>query len=125
MLKYMSTQNWQGKLPKVFYQIECAEAFRFVGKCLENASSRPSARELLMDPFLIVEDDDQLMPIPRMPSQKPISIPMIPKMVQSSLVHDPEKTIDMKITGTMNQEDDSVTLKVFISDKNGIVLLYH
>ncbi|KAK1428049.1 hypothetical protein QVD17_16876 [Tagetes erecta] len=98
-----------GKLPKAFYEIECTEAKRFIGKCLQNASCRPSAKELLMDHFL-VKDHDQLTSIPTMPSLKPI------QTIHSSLVHDLERTTDMTITGTMNPEDGSIILKVFISD---------
>lgn len=50
----------QGKLPKAFYKIEDLEAQKFVGKCLETASKRLSAKELLLDPFLAVGDDDSL-----------------------------------------------------------------
>ncbi|KVI03263.1 Protein kinase, catalytic domain-containing protein [Cynara cardunculus var. scolymus] len=93
-----------GKLPKAFYEIEDAEAQEFVGKCLENASSRPSARELLMEPFLVVEDhSDQLMVISTMPSQNPPSMPE--KVVSSLPINDRKKSTDMTITGTMNQED--------------------
>ncbi|KAM0050544.1 putative protein kinase WNK-NRBP family [Helianthus debilis subsp. tardiflorus] len=107
-----------GKLPKAFDHIECSEAKRFIGKCLDNASSRPSARELLMEPFL-VEDNDQIPAIPANPSQKLTLVQKILEKTPSSFVHDPKRTTDMKITGTMNPEDDSVFLKVFISDKNG------
>lgn len=106
-----------GKLPKAFYQIEDAEAQRFVGKCLESASNRPSARDLLMEPFLLVEDDDLV--ISTMPTQNHASIPKIPEKVVSSLVIDRKKSTDMTITGTMNQEDGSIFLKVLISDKTG------
>ncbi|GJU25181.1 probable serine/threonine-protein kinase WNK5 [Tanacetum coccineum] len=108
-----------GKLPKAFYQIECAEAQRFVGKCLENTLSRPSAKELLMEPFLLAEDADKLTAIPTIISQNPISIIKVPGNVPTSLVHVRENTTDMTITGTMNAEDGSIFLKVFISDKNG------
>ncbi|KAJ9543332.1 hypothetical protein OSB04_023039 [Centaurea solstitialis] len=108
-----------GKLPKAFYQIEDAEAQRFIGKCLENASNRPSARELLMDPFLLDEDNDQLTIISTMPSPKPVSIQKMPEKVISSLANDRKRSTDMTITGTMNKEDDSIFLKVLISDKTG------
>ncbi|XP_076893866.1 putative serine/threonine-protein kinase WNK5 [Bidens hawaiensis] len=108
-----------GKLPKAFDQIECAEAKRFIGKCLENASTRPSARELLMEPFL-VEDNDQTLPaIPIMTSKNPTSIQKILEKAPSFGVQDPKRTTNMKITGTMNQEDGSIFLKVFIYDKTG------
>ncbi|KAI7736507.1 hypothetical protein M8C21_033574 [Ambrosia artemisiifolia] len=106
-----------GKLPKALDHIECEVAKRFIEKCLENASSRPSARELLMEPFL-VEDNDQMPAIPIMPSQKPNPVQKILEKVPPSFIHDPKRTTNMKITGTMNPEDDSVFLKVFISDKN-------
>lgn len=108
-----------GKLPKAFYQIECAEAQRFVGKCLEKAVSRPSAKDLLMDPFLLAEETDKLTLIPTTISQNPISIIKVPENVPTSLVRVQENTTDMTITGTMNAEDGSIFLKVFISDKNG------
>ncbi|XP_071689792.1 probable serine/threonine-protein kinase WNK5 [Rutidosis leptorrhynchoides] len=108
-----------GKLPKAFYELECGEALRFVGKCLENASCRPSARELLLDPFLNDKDDEQIMNIPKTPSQKSTIIPKIAEKVPSSIVNHPEKTTNMTITGSMNPEDDSINLKVFISDKTG------
>ncbi|KAK6943254.1 Protein kinase domain [Dillenia turbinata] len=45
-----------GKLPKAFYRIQDDEAQRFVGLCLENASKRLSARELLLHPFLSLQE---------------------------------------------------------------------
>ncbi|KAL2538641.1 putative serine/threonine-protein kinase WNK4 [Forsythia ovata] len=61
-----------GKLPEAFYRITDAEAQRFIaqrfiGRCLQNATKRPSAHELLMDPFLAREEVDQL-PITTIPS---------------------------------------------------------
>lgn len=91
-----------------------------MGKCLENALSRPSAKDLLMEPFLLAEDADKLTAIPTITSQNQISIKKVPENVPMSLVHVPEKTTDMTITGTMNAEDGSIFLKVFISDKNGM-----
>ncbi|KAL2529814.1 putative serine/threonine-protein kinase WNK4 [Forsythia ovata] len=48
-----------GKLPKAFYTITDAEAQRFIGRCLQNATKRPSAHVLLMDPFLACEEARQ------------------------------------------------------------------
>ncbi|XP_023739885.1 probable serine/threonine-protein kinase WNK5 [Lactuca sativa] len=110
-----------GKLPNAFYQIEDAEAQEFVGKCLQNASSRPSARDLLMEPFLLVEDIDQTMNKSTISTQKPTFIEKKPeKMISSFPNIVPKRTTDMRITGTMNVEDDSIFLKVLISDKTGI-----
>ncbi|KAI3788614.1 hypothetical protein L2E82_01386 [Cichorium intybus] len=108
-----------GKLPKSFYNIEDAEAQAFVGKCLQNASSRPSARELLKEPFLLIEDTDELMTISTMPSPKPTSTKKIPEKELSSLPNVPKRTTDMTIVGSMNAEDGSIFLKVLISDQTG------
>lgn len=110
-----------GKLPEAFYRIQNSEAQKFVGKCLENVSKRLPARELLLDPFLACDDEEQKlnMPIPR------------PQMNKSSLfngtMHKEEdfvepylnRTTNMTITGTMSPEDDTIFLKVQISDKDG------
>ncbi|KAK6118206.1 hypothetical protein DH2020_047992 [Rehmannia glutinosa] len=58
-----------GKLPESFYRIDDAEARRFVGRCLEKAPNRPSARELLKDPFLSIEEVEEL-PAAKISSQK-------------------------------------------------------
>ncbi|KAD3338121.1 hypothetical protein E3N88_33642 [Mikania micrantha] len=108
-----------GKLPKAFDEIEYAEAKRFIGRCLENASSRPSARELLKEPFLVEDNYDQVTAFPIMPSLKPTSVQKILEKTPSVLDHDPKRSTQMTITGTMNQEDGSIFLKVLISDKTG------
>ncbi|XP_076882782.1 putative serine/threonine-protein kinase WNK4 [Bidens hawaiensis] len=54
-----------------------------------------------------------------MTSKNPTSIQKILDKAPSLGVHDPNRTTDMKITGTINQEDGSIFLKVFISDKTG------
>ncbi|KAB1224608.1 putative serine/threonine-protein kinase WNK4 [Morella rubra] len=106
-----------GKLPCAFYRIQDKEAQRFVGKCLETVSKRLPARELLLDPFL-ASDEGGLLPITRIPSLKSIcataEVEMLPK-----LVADPTRSTDMTITGTMDQEDNTIFLKVQISDKDG------
>ncbi|GAU36849.1 hypothetical protein TSUD_213730 [Trifolium subterraneum] len=45
-----------GKLPMSFFRIEDTEARRFIGKCLEPAAKRPSAKDLLLEPFLLADD---------------------------------------------------------------------
>ncbi|KAL4587206.1 hypothetical protein LXL04_000073 [Taraxacum kok-saghyz] len=112
-----------GKLPKAFYEIKDPEAQAFVGKCLRNVSSRPSAKDLLMEPFLHVENTDQLTTISTktMPAPKPIFTEKKPEKVISSSPNVPKKTTDMTITGTMNVKDGSIFLKVLISDKTGKV----
>lgn len=105
-----------GKLPSAFYRINDTEARRFIGKCLETASKRPSARDLLMDPFLASEEDEQL-PVTRIPCSEPRIL--YGQVLQMPPFCDHKKCTDMTITGTMNPEDDTIFLKVQISDKDG------
>ncbi|XP_044472960.1 probable serine/threonine-protein kinase WNK5 [Mangifera indica] len=89
-----------GKLPEAFYRIEDEEARHFVGKCLENVSKRLPAKELLLDPFLASCDG-------------------LVEPMSSFVAPDSTRTTNMTITGTMNPEDDTIFLKVKISDENG------
>ncbi|MCD9561560.1 putative serine/threonine-protein kinase wnk5 [Datura stramonium] len=107
-----------GILPKSFYKINDAEAQRFVGRCLSPASERPSASELLRDPFLAVDEDEDLSPVINLPCQK-----FTPDGKQNVIPSHPDDSVlggtDMTITGTMNPEDDTIFLKVQILQKNG------
>lgn len=107
------------------------EAQIFVGKCLANVSKRLSAKELLLDPFLATVQLEspspcltvQTIPSPCLPVQtmryqKSYSAAVANKVYPS--VGDQTKNTNMTITGTMNEEDDTVFLKVQISDKNGM-----
>ncbi|KAJ9185477.1 hypothetical protein P3X46_005112 [Hevea brasiliensis] len=105
-----------GKLPEAFHRIKDVEAQKFVGKCLETASKRLPARELLLDPFL-ASDEPKLLPVPKIPFQ--MSSPNGTEEINPSLLADPTKATDMTITGTMNPEDDTIFLKVQISDNDG------
>ncbi|XP_021623266.1 probable serine/threonine-protein kinase WNK4 isoform X2 [Manihot esculenta] len=105
-----------GKLPEAFYRIKDIEAQRFVGKCLETASKRLPARELLLDPFL-ASDESKLLPVPKIPFQ--MTSPDGTEEISPSLLADPTKATEMTITGTMNPEDDTIFLKVQISDEDG------
>ncbi|XP_066339067.1 probable serine/threonine-protein kinase WNK7 isoform X2 [Miscanthus floridulus] len=42
-----------GRLPDAFHRVDDDDARRFIGRCLVPAANRPSAAELLLDPFLI------------------------------------------------------------------------
>lgn len=88
---------------------------------METVSKRLPARELLLDPFL-ASDEGGLLPITRIPSLKSIcataEVEMPPK-----LVADPTRSTDMTITGTMDQEDNTIFLKVQISDKDGMLIM--
>ncbi|KAL0450925.1 UNVERIFIED_CONTAM: putative serine/threonine-protein kinase WNK5 [Sesamum latifolium] len=107
-----------GKLPEAFYRIKDVEARRFVGRCLEKAANRPSARELLMDPFLSVEEVEELPAhVTKISSQKAALSGKSEELLPLSVVQ--ARSTDMSITGTLNQEDDTIFLKVHISDKDG------
>ncbi|XP_068318342.1 probable serine/threonine-protein kinase WNK5 isoform X1 [Pyrus communis] len=111
-----------GKLPNAFYKIEDLEAQRFVGKCLENVSKRLPAHELLLDPFL-ASDDGELGSPPRIsiPKLIPNNDPVAEAGDEEDELHlsaevDLERSTNMIITGKMNLEDDTISLKVRISD---------
>ncbi|XVF65931.1 hypothetical protein PTKIN_Ptkin09bG0290600 [Pterospermum kingtungense] len=108
-----------GKLPEAFYKIQDKEARRFVGKCLENVSKRLPAHELLLDPFL-ASDEENLLSIPKHHlSQKLVPNGTVAELVPSVEADDHTRTTDMSITGTMDPEDDTIFLKVQITDKEG------
>ncbi|OIV98545.1 hypothetical protein TanjilG_12131 [Lupinus angustifolius] len=106
-----------GKLPDAFYRIKDIEAHNFVAKCLANVSMRPSAKELLMDPFLAT---DQLQ----------LSLLTQPLFINQTIVLNSNEAVNisldnqkmsndmMTITGSINKEDNILFLKVQISDKN-------
>lgn len=56
-----------GIKPDAFYEVSDPEIRNFVEKCISEVSERPSARELLNDPFLQI-DDHPLEGDPRQPS---------------------------------------------------------
>ncbi|URE15695.1 hypothetical protein MUK42_12502 [Musa troglodytarum] len=111
-----------GRLPDAFYGIHDPEAKRFVGRCLEDVSKRPSAEELLLDPFLAL--DDHTVPAD--------AVNGIRSQDQDGLhsieFHDANSTVwrtDMTITGKMNPEDDTIFLRVQIADEEGHVRNIH
>ncbi|KAH8479962.1 hypothetical protein H0E87_030244 [Populus deltoides] len=103
-----------GKLPAVFYRIQDLEAQRFIGKCLETASKRLPAKELLLDPFL-ASDEAELSQVPRIRNQK--SFLNDREMEKLQLNDHPPRT-DMIITGKLNR-DDTIFLKVQIANEDG------
>ncbi|CAO2145357.1 unnamed protein product [Urochloa humidicola] len=122
-----------GKLPQAFYRVQDGEAQRFIGRCLVKAPSmRPSAAELLLDPFLLDDHDHPTS------CAVPLSLPVVPCLstcssadsVSSSLGDGPDDVgenaqpaapirTDMTITGKLNAEEDTIFLKVQIADDTG------
>ncbi|CAK9164101.1 unnamed protein product [Ilex paraguariensis] len=105
-----------GKRPRAFYKVQDLEAQRFIGKCLEPASKRLSAKELMVDPFLAL---DEYEPVTTMGQQKPFLNDNL-GIEELRLNEDPPRT-NMTITGKLNPEDDTIFLKVQIADKEGPV----
>ncbi|KAH9603264.1 hypothetical protein KSS87_002971 [Heliosperma pusillum] len=110
------------KKPEAFYRIQDAEAQQFVAKCLEDASMRPSAHELLLSPFLALADDDP-MPLPHTPLR--IYSPNREILEMPYILDSHTRSTDMTIVGTINPKDNILFLKVKISDKDGCVTKIH
>ncbi|CAI0549135.1 unnamed protein product, partial [Linum tenue] len=101
-----------GKLPASYYRLDDFEAQRFIGKCLVAASNRVSAKDLLLDPFLAPEPV-----IKGIESPKPFL--NTGEMDKLQLDDDDPPRTDMKITGKLNPEDDTIFLKVQIVNIDG------
>ena len=112
---------YQGKIPEAFYRIENLEDQKFVGKCLANVSERLSAKELLLDPFLATEQLDSPLPSPTLPKKQTPTLNFTALLAKELPPPKSNQTKDthMTITGSMNEENDTVFLKVQISNKNG------
>lgn len=107
----------KGKKPRAFYKVQDLDAQRFIGKCLETASKRLSAQELLLDPFLVVDhpSDDSESKIIK--DQKPFLNDTVE--LEHLGLNDNTPRTNMTITGKLNPEDDAIFLKVQIADKEG------
>ncbi|CAK9142706.1 unnamed protein product [Ilex paraguariensis] len=103
-----------GKRPRAFYKVQDLEAQRFIGICLETASKRLSAKELMDDPFLALDDDERHR---KLAPQKPFLNDTV-GVDDLRLNRNPPRT-NMTITGKLNPEDDTIFLKVQIADKEG------
>ncbi|EPS72856.1 with no lysine kinase, partial [Genlisea aurea] len=97
----------RGMKPRAFYKVDDLEARRFIGKCLERASTRLPAKELIMDPFLDLDRRDSI-PTNRNPLSNEFD----------SKNRDDPRT-DMTVTGKMNS-DGTIFLKVQIADKGSV-----
>ncbi|KAM7501721.1 hypothetical protein LguiB_000625 [Lonicera macranthoides] len=104
------------KLPMAFYKVKDVEAQRFIGKCLVDASKRPSAKELLLDPFLRT-NEDKLLSVTMGRYQKPFLNDEI-GFEERRLNENPPRT-NISITGILNPEGDTIFLKVQVADEEG------
>lgn len=101
-----------------FFCIEDTEARRFIGKCLEPAAKRPSAKELLLEPFLLADD---LSSAKKLAIQKPF---LNDSEMEKLRLSDEFPRTEMKVIGKLNPENETIFLKVQISDKNCMYLSY-
>lgn len=95
-----------------FFRVEDAEARKFIGKCLEPAAKRPSAKDLLLEPFLSADDSLSAM---KLAIQKPF---LNDSEMEKLKLSDEFPRTKMKVIGKLNPEDDTIFLKVQISDQN-------
>ncbi|KAL8525841.1 hypothetical protein ACS0TY_015181 [Phlomoides rotata] len=107
-----------GKKPRAFYKVQDLDAQRFIGKCLEPASKRLSAKELMLDPFLAHDPLDG-SPEFDIENQRPFLNNKI-ELERLQLKDDVPRT-NMTITGKLNPEDGTIILKVQIADEEGDV----
>ncbi|XP_057435383.1 probable serine/threonine-protein kinase WNK5 isoform X2 [Lotus japonicus] len=109
-----------GKLPDALYRIQDLEARRFVGRCLTNVSRRPSAKKLLLDPFLATEQLESLpsTPISTYQTHK-LNSTLAVANEHTAKVDKTKRNTDMTITGTINEENNTIFLKVQIPDEMG------
>lgn len=109
-----------GKLPEAFYRIHDLEAQRFVGKCLVDVSERLSAKELLLDSFLAKDQLDSPLSSPTLPRKQTPTLNFTASVAKElPPMSDQTKDTHMTITGSINEEDDTIFLKVQISNKKG------
>lgn len=106
-----------GKKPRAFYKVHNLEAQRFIGKCLEPASKRLTARELMLDPFLSLDEGDDVA-VERLRGEKPFLNDNIG--IEDLRLNEIPKT-NMTVTGKLNPEDGTIFLKVQITGKEGAV----
>lgn len=107
----------QGKRPRAFYKVQDLDAQRFIRKCLEPASKRLSAKELMVDPFLALDNIDGKS-VTMMQLQKPFLNDKI--AIEDLHLNEDAPRTNMTITGKLNPEDDTILIKVQIADKKGI-----
>lgn len=92
------------------------EAQCFIGKCLVNVSNRLSAKDLMLDPFLAM-DEYGVLPVSKYVHQKPFMNDEI-EIEKLSLGGNPPRT-NMSIAGKLNPDDDTIILRVQIADREG------
>ncbi|XP_050219275.1 probable serine/threonine-protein kinase WNK9 [Mercurialis annua] len=117
-----------GRKPDSLYKVNDPEVRLFVEKCLATASSRLSARELLEDPFLQIDDygyDLRSLEYCRYPNDIENELKYNPVVFEPSEIDlfscqegDPLENVDITIQGR-KREDDDLFLRLRIADEEG------
>uniref|UniRef100_A0A0E0IX75 non-specific serine/threonine protein kinase n=1 Tax=Oryza nivara TaxID=4536 RepID=A0A0E0IX75_ORYNI len=117
-----------GKLPDAFYRLTDADARRFIGRCLVDAAHRPSAEELLLDPFLSPsqnhDDHNIIAHATAPPPPLPLACSNSSEEQEEAAPAPAAKTTNMAITGKLNKEHDTIFLKVQIGGGRNVRNIY-
>lgn len=91
-----------------------------MGRCLAHVSKRPSAKELLLDPFLATKQHE--VPLLNTTTNQTLKVNSTQALANYKhlSIGDPTTSIKMKITGSINEEDNTIFLKVRICDEIGM-----
>lgn len=90
-----------------------------MGRCLTHVSKRPSARDLLLDPFLATEHLELSLPNTPLSTNQTLRVNSSTTVANELLPVGDQTSTDMAITGSINEEDNTIFLKVRISDEMG------
>ncbi|XP_020694152.1 probable serine/threonine-protein kinase WNK1 isoform X1 [Dendrobium catenatum] len=101
-----------GRKPDALYKVEDPEVRKFVEKCIAKVSERFSARELLNDPFLLIDE-------PNLTYGAGDITPMS-RILRESETNGFNADLELTIKG-MRKDDGSIFLSIRISDTEGNV----
>lgn len=104
-------------MPEAFYRIKDSVAQKFVVKCLEKASTRLSAKELLDHPFLQSSKGISLSSekFPTCIGGRALGMSKRINCVNSTKIDK-----DMIVKGKLDTGDGTINLKVQITDNDGM-----
>ncbi|ERN05381.1 probable serine/threonine-protein kinase WNK5 [Amborella trichopoda] len=114
-----------GKRPDSLNRVMDPEAQWFIERCLQSAPIRPSAKELLLDPFLEIEDGEleieangETLLSNNLGSE---ILDFESSWPMASINMGSKRGTDFIITGKQNPDDDTIFLSVQMADKEGRV----
>ncbi|KAK1591154.1 hypothetical protein Q3G72_003112 [Acer saccharum] len=105
-----------GKKPEALSKVEDPEVRQFIEKCLATVSCRLPARELLMDPFLQIDDyDSDLRPMQYLRDYDEIDLPLHRQPLYG--IHHSNSSLSNGYG--KRREDDGIFLRLRIADREG------